>query len=215
MHTIDLLRGQGIPAKTTLAGVIILVMAVVVPFVVAVGMLDKYLRNRTVISVQQQAIANEQSKINELSDAVKLTESLQKKKNLVNSRLSEVSSCIDQYIQWSPVLETLAENMPWNMILTSLTAELKQVTRTVPRKDDPEKTDNISVPKRILILNISGAQRGNYATAIKQFRENLKSSASLGPKLEDIIVSQSQESGTLRDEKVVSYKINCNFKTGL
>jgi len=101
------------------------------------------------------------------------------------------------------------------MVLTSLTAELKQVTRTVPRKDDPEKTDNISVPKRILVLNISGAQPGNYAIVIKELRENLKSSTSLGPKLEDIIVSQSQESGKLGDEKVVSYKINCNFKTGL
>lgn len=213
MHTIDLLRGQGIPAKTTLAGIIILVVAAVVPFVIAIGMLDRYLQNRTVISVQQQAIANEQAKIDELSDAVKLQESLQKKKNLINSRLSEVSSCIDQYVQWSPILETLAKNMPWNMILTSLSTELTHLTKSAPRKDDSKKTDNISVPKRTLILNISSTRPGSYGNVVQEFKYNLESSASLAQKLENI--TQSQELGKSGDEKIVSYTLVCNFKTGL
>jgi hypothetical protein len=42
MHTIDLLRGQGTPAKTTLGSAAIVVVIVVVPILAASVMADRY-----------------------------------------------------------------------------------------------------------------------------------------------------------------------------
>ena len=210
MHTIDLLRGKGVPARTTLGRVALVMVAVAIPLLIGAGMLDRYLRNETVISIQRQAIATEQAAIDELSNAIKSKESLDEKRDLAMTTLSEVSSCIGRYIQWSPVLVTLAENMPAEVILTTLTASRKQVTIKVSEKKDPGKAVSVSVPKRALVLNISGNPLGNYDKAIKEFRDHLESSPLLGPKLEDIVVSQ--QIGRLGNDEVVSYVMNCVFE---
>jgi hypothetical protein len=210
MHTIDLLRGKGVPVRTTIGRVALVMVAVAIPLLFGAGMLDRYLRNKTVISIQRQAIAKEQAAIDELSDVVKSKESLEEKRDLAMTTLSEVSSCIGRYVQWSPILVTLAEKMPAEVILTTLSANRKQVTIKVSEQKDPSKTISVSVPKRTLVLNISGNPLGNYDKAIKDFRDHLELSPLLGPKLEDIVVSQ--QIGRLGNDEVVSYVMNCVFE---
>jgi Tfp pilus assembly protein PilN len=123
MHTIDLLRGEGVPAKATLGGAAMVVVIVVVPILAAAAMVDRYLQNKTEIGIKQQAITVEEKTIAEFADAVKYTESLQKQQQGVYSRLSEVGSCLGDYVQWSPVLETIARYMPARMVMSSLRAE--------------------------------------------------------------------------------------------
>ena len=70
MHTIDLLRGQGVPAKTTLGSAAIIVVMIVVPILAAAGMVDRYMQNDTDIGIKQQTIATEQKTIDKFADAV-------------------------------------------------------------------------------------------------------------------------------------------------
>ncbi len=207
MHTIDLLRGQGIPAKTTLGSVGMIIVIITVPILTAAWMVDRYIQNKTDIEIKQQAISTEQATIDKFAGAVKFKDSLEKEQSAINSKLSEVSSCLGRYIQWSPVLVTLAENMPRGMIMNGLRAESTIDRQRVAGEKDPKST-----VKRTLVIDISGTERRDYGDEIANYSRRLKSSSVLGPKLEKI--EFSQKPGSTGEINTVSYTMNLMFKFG-
>jgi len=213
MFTIDLLKGQGIPAKSRPEGIAIAAATLAVPVIIAIVMFGLYLRNKIIISVQKQAIANYETKIGGLSDAVELQKSFENEKNAISGCLSEASASLGRHTQWSPVLATLVKNMPDSVVMTELEVKQSSVKRKVPKKDDPKKMIDISVPVRTLRINVCGSPQSDCDKAVRDFRERLRSSTLLGPKLENIRVSQRL--GTLESREVVSYQIECIFKPGL
>jgi len=212
MHTIDLLRGQGIPAKTTLGSAAMVIVIVVVPILAAAAMVDRYLQNKTEIEIKQQQIAVEQATIEKFADAVKTKEKLEKKQEAINHKLSEVASCLDNFVQWSPVLKTLVENMPSQMVMSGLRAESTSERRQITSKTNPNRKININVSKRMLILDISGREMRDYGDVVQGYANRLKSSSVLRSKLESIEVSQKP--GVAGDLKTVSYTMNLIFKSG-
>jgi hypothetical protein len=213
MHTIDLLKGQGIPAKTTVGSVAVVIVIIVVPILAAAGMVDRYMQNSTDIEIKQQGIVIEQATIDKFADAVKFKESLEEEQDVIHSKLSEVSSCLGKYIQWSPVLETLASNMPAEMVMSGLKVGSTSVRQTVASENDPKRMVSINVSRRTLVLDISGTGVGDYGGAVEKYSKSLKSSPVLGPKLEDIEVAQNQ--GRSGDDDTVSFTMNIEFKSGL
>jgi len=213
MFTIDLLKGQGLPAKSRPESIAIAAATLAVPVIIAIVMFGLYLRNKIIISVQKQAIANYETKIGGLSDAVELQKSFENEKNAISGCLSEASASLGRHTQWSPVLATLVKNMPDSVVLTELEVKQTSVKRKVPKKDDPKKMIDISVPVRTLRINVCGSPQSDCDKAVRDFRERLRSSTLLGPKLENIRVSQ--RFGTLESRDVVSYQIECIFKPGL
>jgi len=207
MHTIDLLRGQGIPAKTTLGSVVMIIVIIAVPILVAAWMVDRYIQNETEIGIKQQAIVKEQATIEKFADAVQFKETLLNQQKAIRSKLSEVSSCLGRHIQWSPVLKTLAENMPRGMIMNTLKAESTVDRQRVAGGKDPK----LSV-KRTLVLDISGTERRDYGNEVESYSKRLKTSKELGPKLENI--EFSQKPGSTGDINTVSYTMNLVFKSG-
>jgi len=213
MFTIDLLKGEGLPAKSGPEGIAIAATTLAVPVIIAIVMFGFYLHNKIIISIQKQAIVNYKTRINELSDAVELQKSFENEKNAVNSFLSEVSTSIGRHTQWSPVLATLVKNMPDSVVLTELEAKQSSVRRKVPKKNEPQKMIDISVPVRTLWINVCGSPQSNCDKAVRDFRDRLRSSTFLGPKLENIRVSR--RFGTLENQDVVFYQIDCIFKPEL
>ncbi|KPJ65723.1 MAG: hypothetical protein AMJ43_10140 [Coxiella sp. DG_40] len=212
MFTIDLLKGQGIPVKSRPESIAIAVIILAVPIVAAVVMFGFYLHTRVVMSIQEQGIAKYDTKIAELSDAIKLQESFKQEKNIINGSLSEVRSSIDRYIQWSPILVMLVENMPDSVVLTSLEVERRINRIDVPSKDNPKKKEKITVPVRTLRMSLSGSPYFSSDQVVEDYRVRL--STLLGPKLkEDIRVSIGSD--TLEGKEVVSYEIDCVFKSQL
>ncbi|MHC4570931.1 MAG: hypothetical protein ACYS0C_02485 [Planctomycetota bacterium] len=213
MFTIDLLKGQGVPIKSRPEGIAVTAVTFAVPVIIAIVMFGFYLSNRIVISVQKQRIVSCQANIDKLSDAAELKESFEREKKSINSCLSEVASALGRHPQWSDILVTLVENMPDSMVLTRLEAKEHSVKRKVPKKDDPGKTVDISVPARTLQMSVSGNPHYNSDKAVRDFRNRLRFSTLLGPKLEDIRVSQ--KSDKLEGQDVASYEIDCIFKPEL
>jgi Tfp pilus assembly protein PilN len=213
MFTIDLLKGRGIPIKSGPWGVIIAATTFAVPIFVAIVMLGFYLGDRIVISEKKQAIISYEGHISKLSDAVKLQESFEKEKNNINSCLSEALSSAGKHTQWSPILVTVVESMPDSMVLTRLEVKQHSANKKVPQKDDPNKMIDVSVPASTLQMSVSGRSQANNDKAVKDFKDSLRFSALLAPKLEDIIVSQ--KSDTFEGQDVVSYEIDCIFKPEL
>lgn len=210
MFTIDLLKGRGIPLKGRPGGLVIMAMTAVVPIVVAMGMFTLYLNNNVAASVREKEVARLDTEIGKLSGAVKLQQALQTEKSSYGKSLLEVRSTISKHTQWSPILTTLMENIPDSVVLTSLEIEHNSVRKKVPKKDDPEKTVEKSIPVRILRLSVRGVRQSQ---AVKDFMERLSDSTSLGPKLEKI--SHSQEQVKEDGVQLVSYQISCFFKPGI
>jgi hypothetical protein len=213
MFTIDLLKGQGVPRKSRPDVIAIAAIAAAVPLLISIVMLDRYLRTRTSISIQEQAIVNHLAKIDELSADVEMQRSLQKEKALMSNSLSEVSLCLVRYIQWSPVLVTLVKNMPEQIVLTGLSVKQRSVRRLVPSEGRPDEMVNVDVASRTLSLNLSGNVQHDYHKTVQDFRDRLWSSTVLGSKLEDIVFSQ--EPDRIEDHDIVSCSMDCMFKPKL
>ncbi len=213
MFKIDLLKGQGVPLKSSSGGIAITAITIAVPLYVLIMMFGFYTNDIAYISIKEQQVVRCQSELDKLSDAVKLQESLEKEKILYGACLSEVKSSIGKYVQWSPVLVTLVENMPNSVMLTELEVRQDSVRKKVPRKDNPQEMVDVSVPINIMRMSVSGGPQYDCNKEVRDFQEHLQSSAFLGPKLENIVVSR--ESETLKGRNVASYEIDCVFKPRL
>jgi hypothetical protein len=207
MHTIDLLRGQGIPAKTTLGSLLMIIVIIAVPILAAAWMVDRYIQDETDIGIKLQAISKQQETIEQFADAVKLKETVLNQQKAMSSKLSEVSSYIGRHIQWSPVLITLVENMPRGMVMNALRADSTIERQRAAGENEPKATI-----KRKLVIDISGTERRDYNDDIDKYSKRLKSSPELGPKLEKI--EFAQKPGTSGDINTVSYTMNLMFKPG-
>jgi Tfp pilus assembly protein PilN len=213
MYTIDLLKGQGIPRKSTPGSIAATAATAFVPVVIAIAMFGLYLRNEIVISIQASTITNYEKKTKDLSDAVKQQKAFEEEIKTYNNYLTEVSNNLDRHTQWSPVLVTVVDNLPDSVVLTSLEVKQRPVRQKVPKKDDPKVMIDISVPVRNLLMTVAGLPESNSDEEIKDFSDKLRSSDLLGPKLENVRISQGV--GKLGDKDVVSYQINCMFKPGM
>ena len=80
MFKIDLLKGQGLPLKSSPGGIAIIAITIAVPLYVVIITFGFYANDITRMSIQEQEIVRCQSEIDKLSDAVKLQETLEKEK---------------------------------------------------------------------------------------------------------------------------------------
>jgi Tfp pilus assembly protein PilN len=214
MFTIDLMKGRCRPVKTEPKGVAIFVATYAVPVLIAMLMVGFYIRNEVLISVNQQNITSFDNQIKRLDDAVKLKESCEKNKASINACLGDVSTSIKKHIQWSPILVTLAENLPDSVVLTKLEVKQTSSKRKAGAKADSGKKADGPVTVRMLKMSVSGNPSYNCDLDVKTFRDRLRASSTLGPKLEDVIIA-SQGHEVLDGRDVITYDIDCVFKPEL
>ncbi|MBN2456977.1 MAG: hypothetical protein JXB29_10675 [Sedimentisphaerales bacterium] len=212
MFTIDLLKGEGIPVRSGPGGVIIAVVAFVVPVITVLAVFSLYVSNKIYISAQHRAVTSLQGKIEKLSDALELQKAFEEEKENINCCLSEAASTIGRHTQWSEVLIAVAKNIPDTVRLTSLNVKESFVTKKVARKDNPEKTVDVTVPMRILEMTVSGKPNYNNDRAVRDFRDRLLICELLKPKLKEITVAKGVEE--FGNEDIVSYDMSCIFKEG-
>jgi hypothetical protein len=213
MFTIDLLKGEGLPAKGRAQNMAVAAIASAVPFVIAVAMFGFYLHNRIIISIQTGEIAACKEKTDKLSDAVAKQRALELNRTAYGACLAEVKTAVERHTQWSPILATVVGNMPESVVLTALEVKDRTVKRKVPNKDNPETTTEVSILAPTLQMNVAATPQSDGDKAVRAFRDKLQSSDLLGPRLESITVSQKADG--LSGLDVVSYEINCLFKPKL
>jgi len=214
MFTIDLLKGQGIPPKSRPEGIAVGAIVFAVPVIVAIVIAGVYMTDNISLSTQKRELADYEKRVDKLSDALELKRAFEKQRATINEVLSEVSSSIDRHMQWSDVLVDIVENMPESMILAELEAKQNMVRRRVAKDGDAETKVDVMVPLRTLSITVSGKSEYNCDRAVRDFSDRLRVSKVLGPKLEDIRVSKSNL-GRRKEKNLVSYQIDCVFKTPL
>jgi hypothetical protein len=214
MFAIDLLKGQGRPVRTKPQGVALFVTTFAVPVLVTILMVGYYVRNGVIISIEKQNITNYDSQIKRLADDLKFKESSEFEKSSINSCLTDVTKSIKRHIQWSPVLVTLVENLPDSVVLTGLEVKQSSIKRKTTSKSATDNKNDSSVSVRTLKMRVSGNPSYDCDLEIRKFRDRLRASDYLGPRLEDVVVA-SQGHDTVNGHDVVAYDIDCIFKPGL
>jgi hypothetical protein len=213
LFTIDLLKGRGIPPRSGPVGLTIAVITVLVPLIIAITLYGLHRNNKIVTEVQKKEILKLQEKTAKLSDAVTVQKTLEKEKVLYKTCLEEVKASIDKFYQWSPVLVTLAEEMPDSVVLTDLQVEHKSVLKEIPKKNNPDRMTTVDVAVTKLIIWINNQGQGDYDEQVKDFRDRLYASDSLGSKIDQITFSRDAENNN--GTELVSYRIECSFKSEL
>lgn len=210
MFTIDLLKGQGIPARCRPEGLAATAITAIVPVVIAVAMIGLYMSNRVILNIQRQESASCDRKIEELSDAMAAHRLYEQQKSQIKQRVTETAGAIDRYNQWSDVLVTLAENMPDLLVLRRMSVEQYTTRVQVPDTQNPGTNREIMVPARTLKLTLASVGSGDTDNAVREFRDRIRTSSVIGPRLEDIPVSQEMD--YIDDQEVITYEMSCIFK---
>ncbi len=210
MFTIDLLKGQGIAVKSKIEHIVIASLTISVPVIVVIVMLSFYLSNGIAMAMDKKQTLNYEEKIAEFSKALKTQKSFESEKEAIRRSLSEVSSSIDMFTQWSPIIMTIVENMPDSMILTKFELKPRKVKRLIPQKDNPGHMVNVGVLINILNVSVRGNPQTNYDKEVRAFSDRLSSSELLKEsKLEEIKVSQKVDK--YHGQDIVIYEMKCIF----
>ncbi|MHC4636642.1 MAG: hypothetical protein ACYTBP_06915 [Planctomycetota bacterium] len=213
MFKIDLLEGQGIPIKSTPAGLAIAAAASTVPVIGLIVVVGCFMVNSVNISHAENSITRFTTMKEQLSEKVSSLKAIEQEMNEINSSLDEVSSSFYRHTQWTNVLKTVSENMPDSMVLSEFQVKQRPLNKQVPNKSNLEELIFISIPVRTLRMRVSGNSAYDYAEAVKDFAERLRFSEALKDILADIRISQGSDTSEGHD--VVYYEIECQFKPGM
>lgn len=105
------------------------------------------------------------------------------------------------------------ENLPDSIVLTALEVRQQSVKRKAAIKGGSDQKTDTSIPVKVLKMRVSGNPSYDCDLEIRKFRDRLRASKVLGPKLEDVVIV-SQGHDTLDGRDVVAYDIECVFKAG-
>jgi Tfp pilus assembly protein PilN len=218
MFAIDLLKGQGVPAKSRPEGVAAVIVTISFPVIVAVVMVGSFFANRVEISVAKNKITHIEKELEAgfLGDAVKKQKSFEQETEDLTGRLTDVADAVNTQTQWSPFLEAIIKNMPSSVMLKEIDVkkDSKKVKKIVEGgKDAKAQTIEVAVPIRILHLSLTTNQQNNFDKVVKNYRDSLLADPAVGPKLDDIKVSQECEKVDGKD--VISYEIFLVFSPRL
>lgn len=211
MFTIDLLKGQGVPAKSRPEGIAAIVVTISVPLAVAAVMFGSFFVNKIDISVTKNKIEHMQKELDSgiISEAVKKQIALEEETKILSGSMSEVTDAITYQTQWSPFLEAIVKNMPQSVVLKAI--DVKKDNKKIKKVKEGKKDETIevTVPIRILHLSLTSNQQSNFDQVVKSYRDSLLADPAVGPKLEDIKVAQEYDK--VGDKNVISYEIYLVF----
>jgi len=213
MYTIDLLKGAGVPIRSSGDTMVTTAVSFSVPFVIAMVLVCIYLTNQVNIAVAKNELKFKELKYQKISTSISEKENFEKQTSQIKLSIQEVASVLGKYTQWTPILVEVVKNIPASMILDRMEVKQHFIRKKVPKKNDPEKTQEISVPVRRLLVTVKGVSSQNCDADVRDYRERLWSSAQTKKLLEDIRVSHQSDSGD--DAGSALYILECIFKAGL
>ncbi len=211
MLTIDLLKGQGVPVRSDLDKIAFTVVALEIPIFIAIMLMGCYLSNNINISIKKQKIVNYDKMINKLSEAAALQNAFEKEKKSIEGSLSEVAATINNHAQWTPVLVEIVKTLPDSVLLKGISVKQDTIKKRMLSKKGTGEIVDVAVPVTILRINVSEKSGSGREQPIRDFQDNLRSSAVIGSRLDNITISQGVE--TFKGQDFVSYQIDCVFKS--
>ncbi len=211
MFTIDLLKGAGVPIQNSPGTVAIKALPFVLPLVVAVYLAGSFQINRTVIAMEQSGIEKMQDKLTENAAEIQQIRQWNSAAEQTQKNLAEVTRGLSRHVQWSPILQTLVEQLPESVGLREI-----QLSRTTSRKKVADPKDaknqiNKTFIHRILTLQVYGEPSLETDEAVREYLNRLGQTPALRQRAKDIRIV-SQQSDKVNDKPVTIHTIECEFQ---
>jgi hypothetical protein len=209
MLKIDLLKGQGIPIKSSPGGAFLLAVVIAIPLLTTMMLSTIYLDGRIELNTLRNEWGNIEDKISLLSTGVKFQESDRKEINSVNACFVEVHEVLQSHIQWTPIFVALFENLPEKLFLEKLSVDTHMEPAEVPKRSDPMEFITIDVPRSIMYIDLYGHIKDHDGEKVRNYIKKLNASTDLMEKIESVRpLSQRMD----KHDEVVRYSIKCVFK---
>ncbi len=209
MFTINLLKEKTVSSEY-FSKTLVYLVAAILPVIAIAVMAILFLGNTAVMASQKKKIAQYDASLAELSEAVKMQKDFDTEKKSINKSLSELSTSLKNYAQWSPILIEIIQTMPDMMVITDLQVKRTPTNRKITTSDG--KSKSVKEFKNTLSLSLSGNSRQNYDSDVREYGDRMRSSEVLKDLgLEQISVSQKEED--VDGQNVIAYGIKCVFIT--
>lgn len=214
MYTIDLLKGQGLPAKANIYLVAAAGAAFAVLALAAILGAKSYLNNRIAYSAGKCTIAGYESKLEELAASLKERDTLAAQKKGMNSRFAELAYAVDLQTQWSEFLYLVSRHLPAELIVDRLEVEMSQKKISVAKRANPEQKTTVTVPVRSVVISLHCKQGRDGDRMMRDFQRRLMESESFREYVSNVIIT-AREPAQIDNKNVTTYKLDCLFKTKL
>ena len=209
MLNIDLLKGQGVPTKSSPGAAFLLALVIAVPILATMAISTEYFNGRIKLQTLKNEWSDIEDKISQLSAGVKFHESDRGRINNINACFDEVHGVLQQHIQWTPVFETLFENLPEKLFLEKLSVDTIAEATEVPKRSDPMEFVTVDVPRSIMFIDLYSHIDESSSKNVQDYIEKLKSLDELMQKIGSI---QPLSGSTDKQEGIIRYSIKCVFK---
>jgi hypothetical protein len=211
MYTIDLLKGSGLPAKSSINNAIAAGLMFSIPVIIFIMMTGAYAQSKIIINSHTQTLDNYQHRFAGLKYYLAQEELIQERYRSINSCLDEVNDLLDQNMQWSGILAMVEQSLPQSLIIDRMEVKIKNSKKSVPQRSDSEKTIKIPVYDRSLNLKLHCGSQINSDSAVRKFQTDLVQAALAKTLIGDVAIS-SRKPSKINGINVTSYEMNCTFR---
>ncbi len=209
MLNIDLLKGQGIPMKSSPGAAFLLALVITIPVLATMTLATEYLNGRIELRTLKNEWSDIEEKISQLSAGVKFQESDRGKINSINACFVEVHEVLQYHIQWTPFFVALLENLPEKVFLERLTVDTFPEPTEIPKRSDPMEFVMVDVPKSIVHIDLYSHLADHDNKNVRDYIKKLNSLEELKEKVESI---RPVSRITDKHEGIVRYTIKFVFK---
>ena len=214
MYNIDLLKGQGLPAKANFwliaaagAAFAVLGLAVILATLTC-------LHSRIAYTAAEHAISGYESGFEELAASLKERDALVAQKKDMDSRFAELTFAVDLQTQWSEFLYLVSQHLPKDLIVDRLEVEMSRKKISAPKLSDAKQKTTINVPVRSLVISLHCEQGREGDQVVRDFQRRLMELESFRECVSNVVIT-AREPAKIDKRDVTTYKLDCLFKTKL
>ena len=208
MFTVDLLKGSGLPLRSSPGKAALGAIPFIVPVLIGAVLVVQYFYTNAIMAATRHNTDRMQTAIQEYAGDIAEYEQQTAAIARTRQRLAEVSTAIGRHLQWSDVLRALTESLPEGIAVKNI--ELKRnATRTkVADKNDPQILIPKTIIKRTLVVAVYGSPGTATDAAVQTYLTNLAASPVLDALAHDMRITSRYEED-IDDKKASVYEIEC------
>lgn len=208
MFTVDLLKGTGLPLKSSPTRVALSAIPFIVPVIIATVLVVNFTVNSTVLATTNSRMNKVNTMLEQYSEDIATCRDIQTNIRSTKQLLNDVSGAIYRHVQCTPIIQSTIEAMPETIVLDRLKLYRASYRRKMPDKNDPKKLVFVDVIERTIMITACGISQIGADEAIHSFIRNLRESENLATLIKDIkIVAKKDEE--VNGQVVPSYEIEC------
>lgn len=210
MFSIDLLKGKGLPQRTSLKRLVLKVLPFIVPMAAVSVFAVDYQRDSSELSTLRTQIEANQQQIVQHKDDVASYEEITRQINRTTSGLSDISKALNYRIQVSGMMLEMVNLLPDDIFVYEIRLDRNTVQERYTDEASNEQKQRLYV-RRKLKLTLCGFAAPGSDEAVQAYVNKLKDSAALADIFTEVKPSARQQ-GEVDGRSAVYYEIECTLK---